>query len=272
MKKIFILLLALSLTGCKSTKTLEEKGHENTKDPTTIVEEDDYKELEEKAYGVRDSIKYDVANTLHFGAVPKERRFEEAEVLRVIDGDTIEVKIEGEKEIVRLIGVDSPESVHPDKDPEPFGKESSEFTKENLLGMKVYLERDLEDRDKYDRLLRYVWIDMPESFDLSEINEKLFNAKLLKEGYARTLSIKPNVIYKNIFKDIENDAKLNQKGLWRDMNLIKGNKKTKIYYTPKDKYYNKISDDNIIYFKNEEEAVKNGYKKSKDWHNEMIMI
>lgn len=271
MRKIFILLLMLSLTSCKTTKTLEEKGHENTKDSVTLYDTEkqanfftksDDEILEETE--LREDAKSELKHFIKFGINPIKRNFEKAEVLRVIDGDTIEVNIEGEKEVVRLIGVDSPESVHPDKDPEPFGKESSEFTKENLLGINVYLERDLEDRDKYDRLLRYVWIDMPESFDLSEINEKLFNAKLLKEGYARTLSIKPNVIYKNIFKDIEDDAKLNQRGLWRDMNLIKGNKKTKIYYTPKDKYYNKISDDNIIYFKNEEEAVKNGYKKSKD--------
>ena len=264
MKKIFILLLALSLTGCKSTKTLEEKGHENTKNPTTIVEEDNYKELEEKAYGVRDSIKYDVANALHFGVVPKERIFEEVEVLRVIDGDTIEVNIEGKKEVVRLIGVDSPESVHPDKDPELFGKESSEFTKENLLGMKVYLEGDLNDRDRYNRLLRYVWTEMPEHFNDIEAKEKLFNAKLVSEGYAKTLAIRPNVKYEDLFKDLEDKAKLNQKGMWSDLKVIKGNKKTKVYYTPDGDLYDKMAEDNIVYFKNEDEAIKNGYRKSKE--------
>lgn len=264
MKKIFILLLSLVLTGCYSTKTLEEKDHENTKDPTTIIEEDNYKELEEKANKVKDNTDYDNLNAIMHSGLFGPASFDEAEVLRVIDGDTIEVNIEGEKEIVRLIGVDSPESVHPDKDPEPFGKESSNFTKENLLGMKVYLEGDLDDRDRYNRLLKYVWTEKPEYFNENEAKEKLFNAKLISEGYAKTLSIRPNVKYKDLFKDLEDKAKLNQKGMWQDLKVIKGNKKNKIYHMPDGKYYNKIAEDNIVYFKSEEEAIKNGYKKSKD--------
>lgn len=264
MKKIFILLLALGLTSCYPAKTLEEKDHENTKDSVITSKSDDHNILDESSEIDDEAVRYEIQHWMRFGLKPKKKNFQKAEVLRVIDGDTIEIDIDGVKEVVRLIGVDSPESVHPDKNPEPFGKESSDFTKENLEGINVYLEKDLEDRDKYDRLLRYVWIDMPESFNLNEINEKLFNVKLLKEGYAKTLIIKPNVIYENIFKEIEEKAKLNQKGMWRDMNLIKGNKKTKIYYIPKDKYYDKIADDNIIFFKNEEEAVQNGYKKSKN--------
>lgn len=202
MKKLFILLLSLALTSCYSTKTLEEKDHENTKDSTTTVDEYDFKQVGEKAFEINDSSNYDKSN------------FEKVEVLRVIDGDTIEVNIDGEKDVVRLIGVDTPESVHPEKEIEPFGIESSEFTKENLEGVNVYLEKDSSDRDKYNRLLRYVWTEIPEDFNDEEINEKLFNAKLLKEGYAKTLSIKPNTKYKEKFEKIEEDSKQNQKGIW----------------------------------------------------------
>ena len=78
---------------------------------------------------------------------------------RVVDGDTIIVRIEGKEERVRLIGVDTPETVHPKKSVEYFGKEASEFTRKMVEGKKVILEYDWQRRDKYGRLLAYVYLE-----------------------------------------------------------------------------------------------------------------
>lgn len=79
-------------------------------------------------------------------------------VTRAIDGDTIEVTLKGETEsqTVRLIGIDTPETVHPNKEIEPYGKEASDFTKSKLEGKTVNLELDTQETDKYGRLLAYV--------------------------------------------------------------------------------------------------------------------
>src|SRR5699024_9058527 len=101
---------------------------------------------------------------------------EEATVNRVIDGDTVEVKMpDGDKESVRLLLIDTPESVHPDKPEQPYGKESSEYAKDKLPeGKKVNLEYDGPKRGTYDRLLAYIWVD-----------GENFNQKMLEKGYAR---------------------------------------------------------------------------------------
>lgn len=78
---------------------------------------------------------------------------------RVVDGDTIIVNIDGKKERVRLIGVDTPETKHPNKPVEYFGREASAFTKGMVEGKKVKLEYDWQRRDKYGRLLAYVYLE-----------------------------------------------------------------------------------------------------------------
>ncbi len=98
-------------------------------------------------------------------------------VLRLIDGDTIKVEIEGKHESVRLIGVDTPETVHPRKPVERFGKEASEFTKTIAEGATVRLEPDPAnaDRDRYGRLLRYVYLE----------DGRLLNAEIIRQGQTR---------------------------------------------------------------------------------------
>src|SRR5512139_3444458 len=85
---------------------------------------------------------------------------ERAKVVRVVDGDTIKVKIGRVTETVRLIGVDTPETVHPNRPVEYFGREASTFTKRKAQGKRVWLEDDPEctNRDRYGRLLRYVYL------------------------------------------------------------------------------------------------------------------
>ncbi|AOT68305.1 stalk domain-containing protein [Geosporobacter ferrireducens] len=125
-------------------------------------------------------------------------------VLRVVDGDTLEIEYNGKKEKVRLIGVDTPESVHPDatKNNE-FGDVASKFTKGLLEGKEIELEFDVQERDKYGRLLAYVYID-----------GKMYNKTLLEEGYAKVATFPPNVKYANDFVLIEKKARDANKGLW----------------------------------------------------------
>lgn len=140
-------------------------------------------------------------------------KLEKAVVTRHIDGDTVEVKLEnGKKAKVRFIGVNTPESTNKH---EPYGKEASDYTKSQLLGKTVYLEKDAGDTDKYGRLLRYVWLEVPKEINESEIKSKMFNAILASEGYAQQMTISPNVKYADYFKKFCAEARENNKGLWK---------------------------------------------------------
>ena len=121
-------------------------------------------------------------------------------VIRVIDGDTFEIE-GGEK--VRYIGIDTPESVDPRKPVQCFGAEASRRNKELVEGKVVSLERDLTDRDKYGRLLRYVWAD-----------SVFINLELVKQGYARAYSYPPDIKYQDHFTEAERTARADGLGLW----------------------------------------------------------
>ena len=125
-------------------------------------------------------------------------------VTRVVDGDTVKVMFNGKEESVRLTGVDTPESVHPDKSKNTeFGKISSDFTKNKLEGKEVELEFDVQERDKYSRLLAYVYVD-----------GEMYNKTLLEEGMAKVATFPPNVKYVDDFVAIERVARDANKGLW----------------------------------------------------------
>lgn len=124
-------------------------------------------------------------------------------VERVVDGDTIVVNYKGRSERLRLIGVNTPETVHPTKEEEPFGQEASDFTKSKLAREEITLEFDVELRDKYGRLLAYVWID-----------GKMFNETLVREGYAQVATYPPNVKYTELFLAAQKEARDNNRGLW----------------------------------------------------------
>jgi micrococcal nuclease len=127
-----------------------------------------------------------------------------AEVLRVVDGDTIEVELDGgEVEDVRYIGVDTPESVAPGEPVECFGKRASAFNERLVGGRTVTLRFDRERRDRYGRLLAYVYA-----------GSRLVNAELVREGYARTLTIAPNDARASLFARLERNAGRAARGLW----------------------------------------------------------
>ncbi len=137
--------------------------------------------------------------------------FTKATVTKTVDGDTIHVEIEGKSYKVRMTGINCPEYT---KEIEPFGKESSEFTETQLLGKTVYLEVDVSNTDKYGRLLRYIWLQVPTEITEQEISTKMFNAKLILNGYARTGYYPPDIKYNDYFKSLQKKAKNNKKGMW----------------------------------------------------------
>lgn len=138
----------------------------------------------------------------------------QAPVIRVVDGDTIKVDLGGTQETVRLIGVDTPETVKPNHPIEPYGKEASSFTRTQLEGKTVFLEKDAQERDRYGRLLAYVWTAPPVEVSDQEIRVKMFNARLLADGYAQLLTVPPNVRYVEYFTSYQKEAREGKKGLW----------------------------------------------------------
>jgi micrococcal nuclease len=126
-----------------------------------------------------------------------------AEVLRVIDGDTIEVDLDGRTEDVRYIGVDTPETVKPGEPVQCFGPEASAFNHELVEDRVVRLEFDHELRDVYGRLLAYVFT-----------GGRFVNAELIEGGYARTLEIEPNTSRAEQLGRLEDAAGAAGRGLW----------------------------------------------------------
>ncbi len=135
-------------------------------------------------------------------------------VAKVIDGDTFEASINGRQEKIRLIGVDTPETVHPTQGEEPYGKEASNYTKSKLEGKEIWLEKDVQERDNYGRLLAYTWLTPPSKVEDKEIREKMFNALLLLDGYAQVATYPPNVKYVDYFTKYQAEAREGNKGLW----------------------------------------------------------
>lgn len=127
-------------------------------------------------------------------------------VVKVVDGDTLDVDIDGKTERLRLIGIDTPETVDPRKPVQCFGKEASNRAKELLNGKSVSLEADESqgERDKYGRLLRYVFL----------ADGTNFNLYMISEGYAHEYTYDTAYKYQKEFKQAEREARNAQKGLW----------------------------------------------------------
>lgn len=124
-------------------------------------------------------------------------------VVAVIDGDTIDVAWAGRRERVRLLGVDTPETVDPHRPVGCYGPEAAAFTKGRLQGRTVRLRFDRERRDRFGRLLAYV-----------EVDRRRFNDELLAGGYARLMVIPPNGRHGRVMLDQELAARSAGRGLW----------------------------------------------------------
>jgi len=129
-----------------------------------------------------------------------------ATVTAVVDGDTIDVSIQGRDERVRLIGIDTPETKKPDAPIECFGPEASAFTTGLLpIGTEVLIERDIVGRDDYGRLLGYV----------HRIDDGLFvNLEIVEQGFAQPLTIEPNSAFSEAFAMAAIDAEHADRGMW----------------------------------------------------------
>jgi micrococcal nuclease len=205
-------------------------------------------------------------------------------VLRVVDGDTIEIEMNGTKEKVRFIGVDTPESVHPDASRNvEYGKIASDFTKARLDGSDVTLELDVQERDRYGRILAYVYF-----------NGIMFNKTLLEEGHAQIATYPPNVKYVDDFTKLQESARNAKKGIWQHdsplaetenappetatqqtdaqaptqvadttASLYVGNSNTMKFHRPTCRYVPEISLQNIVSISDRDAAVSGGYEPCK---------
>lgn len=197
------------------------------------------------------------------------------EVVRVVDGDTVILNIDGKKTRVRLIGIDTPESVAEDKSRNvKEGKIASEYTKNLLENKKVRVEFDEEKQDIYERKLGYLFLD-----------DEFINEKLLKEGMAKLYTKTTNQKYSERLKKAEQYARKNKKGFWKDFyvndpklyikytdskgrGMVKGNinsRGLKIYHMPNQKSYKDVKINlkkDEKYFVTEKEAQAEGFSKS----------
>lgn len=206
-------------------------------------------------------------------------------VVKVVDGDTIDVMINGKTERLRLIGINTPEIVDPRKPVECFGREASDNAKKLLDGAEVKIAADStqDDKDIYGRLLRYVW----------RADGLFYNSEAIKDGFAYEYTYRLPYIYQKDFKAAQKYAQDNQLGLWADgacnkKNIvpalknnstaasaptdkncvIKGNissESVKIYHLPNCPYYKQTiinESQGEKWFCTEAEAVAAGWRKA----------
>lgn len=136
--------------------------------------------------------------------------FEKATVKNVVDGDTIVVDIDGAEKKVRFVGIDAPEMSTPN------GNTSKKFTEDAILNKTVYLEKDVSEVDKYNRLLRYIWLISPNGIEINEnsIRENMLNGKMVASGMAASKTYAPDTKYQNILDKLQTDAINNKLGMW----------------------------------------------------------
>lgn len=187
-----------------------------------------------------------------------QKKSEIALVTEVIDGDTIVVLLNGKKERVRLIGIDTPEAGR------PYFEEAKNKTKELVLGKKVRLEKDVSERDKYGRLLRYVYV-----------GNVFINAELVKQGYAMVYTFPPDVKYADYFLKLQKEAREKELGLWAPVSKSSSENKTKSkvqyvasknrepFHYPWCRWAKKISPYNLQTFSSREEALRAGHRPCK---------
>ena len=150
---------------------------------------------------------------------------EKAQVVKHVDGDTVHVKFEdGRIEKLRFIGVDAPELASELREAEFYAEEASEYLHSLIYGKTIYLEKDVSDRDQYNRLLRYVWLESAlENVDFDNITKTdlanhMVNAKLLADGYAKLVTFPPDFKYHNFLREFNKEARESDLGLWKKRN------------------------------------------------------
>ena len=138
---------------------------------------------------------------------PQDRQSDLVKIAHVIDGDTVDIDIKGRTERVRLIGVNTPETKHPTKPIECFGPEANAYMTQLLpKGTTVRIERDVEARDRYGRMLLYLYLGSDNLF---------INLDLVARGYGTPMSIEPNTFHRNDFVRAAAQAEAADVGLWK---------------------------------------------------------
>lgn len=267
---LLVLIMILTLAGCGGGGAASPSAPASDKQADTALSSESAQQPTTK----------DEANTEEEGKTASSPAAEntknaginliKARVTKAVDGDTVYVKLEnGKEEKVRFIGVDTPEST---TQVEPYGKEAAAYTKSKLLNKDVWLELDVQERDKYGRLLAYVWLSPPTKESDKEIRAKMFNAVLLLEGYAQVMTVPPNVKYAEYFRKYQQEAREENAGLWglgveeekpassqTPAAAYIGNKNSKKFHLPECQWAEKIAPGNRVYFKSRDEAIKAGY-------------
>lgn len=170
---------------------------------------------------IKDNLGYNsdvIEGELDDSAIIENGDVEAFKLLSVIDGDTIIIDNQGVNTKVRMIGIDTPESVHEDESKNTvYGTYASDYTKELLKNVDtVYLTYDVELTDQYNRLLAYVWLEEPTDVDdINEIETKMVNYNLLANGYAVNKVYMPNNKYAEQFDIARCDAQKQEIGLWQ---------------------------------------------------------
>ena len=203
-------------------------------------------------------------------------------VSRVVDGDTLVIQLNGQEEKVRLIGVDTPELHESQKlyrdaqrsgqdttQIQALGRRASDFVKTLVRsGEQISLEYDQQQRDKYGRLLAFVWL----------ADGRLLNEVIICEGYSPAFTRYPyHREYQERFRTCAQQARVAGKGLWSDNAFpstpvtstnkvspgpIQGNRRSKVYHLPSCPGYDRISPQNVVPFTNEGAAQGAGYRKA----------
>lgn len=255
LKIILVFLLILTFTACESTNSdqtisdqlgLEETTNtfnQDSKDTFQSVTEDSNQSTEQKTSEQETS-----------------QRKEEAIVSRVVDGDTIVVILNGREEKVRLIGIDTPERGR------PYFNEAKQKTAELVLGKKVKMEKDVSERDRYGRLLRYVYV-----------GNIFVNAELVKQGYAMAYTHPPDVKYSDLFVKLQQEARNAGRGLWQTASdsgnsevqntgsseVYVASKNSDVFHYPDCNWAKRISPNNLIKFNSREAALNSGRRPCK---------
>ena len=146
-------------------------------------------------------------------------------VVRLVDGDTIHVTIDGRTEKVRYIGINCPELHHPRRGEEPGGREATEINRALVGGKSVRLEPDVQLRDRYGRLLAYVWVRQADGAEI------MVNAELLRRGYAQVMTVPPNVRHAATFRRLQAEAREAHRGLWRTEAVVPAGPAGRVAYT-----------------------------------------
>jgi micrococcal nuclease len=189
-------------------------------------------------------------------------RPEEFRVLRVVDGDTIVVETIGK---VRYIGVNTPETHHPVKGVEYYGKEAYAANQRLVAGKKVRLEYDVQREDKYGRTLAYVYA-----------GKTFVNAKLMEDGYAQVMTVPPNVKHAEDFLDLQRKARSAGKGLWgraartasraipvspsKNTAVYWANTNSKKFHRPDCKWARRISPAHLLKSEDRGQLIEDGYQ------------